>query len=75
MDVTVVPNARIFLHSAEMSFFTYLTMPGELYRVGVRSPPPPDFQKICEDVGIDMPWKEGGILIDKEIVEADRVQN
>ena len=48
-------------------------MTGERYRVGVRSPPPPDFQKICEDVGIQLPWKEVVNPIDNEIVEADRV--
>lgn len=48
-------------------------MSGERYRVGVRSPPPPDFQKICEDVGIHLPWKEGVILNDNEIVEAVHV--
>jgi len=48
-------------------------MSGERYRLGVRSPPPLDFQKICEDVGIQLPWKEEAILIDNEIVEASRV--
>ena len=48
-------------------------MSGERYRLGVRSPPPSDFQKICEDVGIKLPWKEEVIFVDNEIVEADRV--
>ena len=48
-------------------------MTGERYRLGVRSPPPLDFQKICEDVGIRLPWKERAILIDNEIIESDRV--
>jgi hypothetical protein len=46
-------------------------MTGERYRLGVRSPPPLDFQKICEDVGISLPWKEEAILIDNEIVEVE----
>lgn len=48
-------------------------MSGEQYRLGVRSPPPADFQKICEDVGICLPWKEEAILVDNEIAEADHV--
>ena len=48
-------------------------MSGERYRLGVRSPPPLDFQKVCEDVGIKLPWKEEVIFVDNEIVEADRV--
>ena len=48
-------------------------MSGERYRLGVRLPPPSDFQKICKDVGIKLPWKEEVILVDNEIVEADRV--
>ncbi|KAF8811907.1 pseudouridine synthase [Phlegmacium glaucopus] len=73
LDATVVPNNRIFLHSSEISFFKHRTISGERYRIGVRSPPPRDFQKICEDVGIPLPWKEGAILVDNEIVEADSI--
>ena len=48
-------------------------MSGERYRLGIRSPPPLDFQEICEDVGIHLPWKEEVILINDEIVEAQQV--
>lgn len=48
-------------------------MSGKRYRLGIRSPPPPDFQKICEDVGIYLPWKEEAILIDNEIAGVDHI--
>ncbi|CAA7262684.1 unnamed protein product [Cyclocybe aegerita] len=59
--LTEVPEDRIFLHASEISLFYVAdleqryTPNGRQFRLGVRSPLPPDFQRICLDVGIVPP--------------------
>ncbi|KDR73931.1 hypothetical protein GALMADRAFT_594389 [Galerina marginata CBS 339.88] len=68
VSATKVPEDRLFLHAAEVSFFRFRPT-GNRYRLTVRAPLPPDFLKICQDLGIDVPQErvEGGILIDEKV--------
>ncbi|KAJ3491820.1 hypothetical protein NLJ89_g11300 [Agrocybe chaxingu] len=52
--LTEVPEDRIFLHASEISLLRY-TPNGRQYRLGIRSPLPPDFRRICLDAGIVPP--------------------
>ncbi|KJA22658.1 hypothetical protein HYPSUDRAFT_66875 [Hypholoma sublateritium FD-334 SS-4] len=53
-SLTSIPNDRLFLHSADISFFQYYST-GRRYQLKIGAPAPDDFIRICDDLGISLP--------------------
>ncbi|KIM89896.1 hypothetical protein PILCRDRAFT_812677 [Piloderma croceum F 1598] len=71
---TKVPKDRMFLHASHLSFMRYKkTGLNKQFRLGVTSPLPVDFLKICVDMGISAKLEKrevtGGLFVDDEPVQ------
>ncbi|KAF9560356.1 pseudouridine synthase, partial [Agrocybe pediades] len=68
LDVTTVPENRLFLHAHEVSLFKYRE-DGKRYRLGVRAPLPNDFQRICKELDIPLPplFTKPSLIIDGQV--------
>jgi len=71
---TKVPNDRLFLHASHLSFIRYKrTGENKRFRLGITSPLPSDFLKICVDMGISAKLNRrevtGGLFSDGEPVQ------
>ncbi|TFK27291.1 pseudouridine synthase [Coprinopsis marcescibilis] len=64
-----IPPDRTFLHASEISFFRYRQRgPQKRLRLGIRSPLPRDFAKLCKIFKIPLPEDSSpGILINNEL--------
>jgi len=71
---TKVPKDRLFLHASHLSFIGYKkTGLNKQFRLGITSPLPNDFLKICIDMGISAKLDKreviGGLFADSEPVQ------
>ncbi|KAK0467214.1 pseudouridine synthase [Desarmillaria tabescens] len=65
--IRCAPKDRLFLHSSYVAMERFRSSgPNKRYKLGIRSPMPPEFFKVCSHIGIDISPenRRGGVFID-----------